>query len=303
MNSASNVTVIFTPSGSSRAVYTVNEHDERRTDARPIDNSITEATPEQAYRIFQRHLTSESLRTAFLQMTQTENTHYFPSDAMKAREELQEALVIALPLPGEEQTVLTWQGENNAQIAQWANDYVDRAMQLARDELLQTLSSEVFLRQHSTQMQSDAVRKIGRVEREHQKERLRAALHIARSIGLEDMAEGPRLIALYSDDVMYLQGSRALEAQLQILEKREIDDPFLPQLVPLRQAQLLLDRMTRVPASLSVATIDDPARVAPIPIQPNRGLIISLGAILRLMLGVFVVLIQGTCQRHGATGG
>lgn len=286
----------------SQAIYHASDAAQDPAGEQPTDNAIARITPNQAYRVFQRHLSSANLRTQFLASIQTESGQGLRAGDAAASEALQEALTIELPKSRQDQTVVAWRGEDPVLIARWANRYVHAAMQAARTELLDTLASEVAMRARSTQLQSEVVRSVGRVERRFEMARVRDALHIAQAIGLEGLAHTPRLLSPYLDEVMYLQGSRALQAQLRALSDRQIDDPFLVQLLPLRQARLLLERIALDPAGLRVAMLDASAQVSQVPVQPRRWLIVLLGAALGLMLGTAVALLRGFEFRPAPVG-
>ncbi|WP_041682496.1 LPS O-antigen chain length determinant protein WzzB [Pusillimonas sp. T7-7] len=286
----------------SQAIYHASDAAQDSAGEQPTDNAIARITPNQAYRVFQRHLSSASLRTRFLASIQTESGQGLRAGNAAANKALQEALTIELPKSGQDQTVVTWRGKAPVLIARWANQYVHAAMQAARAELLDTLAGEVAMRTRSTQLQSDVVRSVGQVERRFEMARVRDALHIAQAISLEGLAQTPRLLSPHLDEVMYLQGSRALQAQLNALAQRQIDDPFLPQLTPLRQARLMLERIALDPTGLRVAMLDASAQVSQIPVRPQRWLIVLLGAALGLMLGTAVALLRGLESRPAMIG-
>ncbi len=255
-----------------------------------LRKDIPRLTPCKAYRVFQQRLTSLQFRAEFLKSVHAKHEQAPQPDDAGARRTLR-GLAIQLPRPGHKQVVVTWRGEDPALVAGWANQYIQEARHSARAELRAALASELKMRIHSMRMLSEAIRKIGQTERRFQMVRLREALQIARAAGLEEVAQAPRLIAPRQGNGLYLLGSQALQSQLQALSQREVDDPFLPELLPVRQAQLLLERAAAARFELRVATLDAPARVPKSPVQPQGPLIMLLGSALGLTLGVLAALL------------
>ncbi|ULH06469.1 LPS O-antigen chain length determinant protein WzzB [Alcaligenes faecalis] len=269
------------------------------------ENAIPGVSVETAYAAFQRHLSSMQLREAFF------NTH-FAADAgnqpaSKERYQLwrsmQEAIRIELPgtvkgsPPG--QTTLIWKGRDPNQIAHWANLYIEMVMEAASATLIANLNSELDTRLAAVRVQLSILRQSGLAQQQYQVERLREALKIADMIDLEDRLDSPKIWTEDLGDLNYVQGSKALKAQLDTLLARDEIDPFLPEITRLLRWQSLLSNLSEQVVDVGVAEWDAKAQVPAVPVTPRRALIVALGLVLGLMIGVFWALIR---QLFGGRG-
>lgn len=257
--------------------------------------------PQDVYRIFLRHLNSNAIRQNFFE------TFYLPSQTEKltesviedAWERLNRELKIVLPKgPDGIDASLILEGQNPISIADWANAYVELANEATRQEIISMLAGEVTIRDHSLRQQISALRAAGEKERLDRIARLESALAIAESIGLEGPIDGAPLIAINiqrdsedmnSDSLVYLRGTKALQAELNILKRRNNDDAYIPQLSSLLKKQALLKSIDLDLSSLSVVSIDRPASAPTEPIKPEKGLIVCLGFILGIILAPLLV--------------
>lgn len=122
-------------------------------------------------------------------------------------------------------------------------------------------------------------------------------MYIAESIGLEiptalsDKASlgGARYI---DNDLIYTRGAKTLRAQLQILENRVSDEPFIKGYRELKTHLGLLKAYTLDDTQTSVVVVDEAAEVPTAPIKPKKTMIIAVGIVLGGMLGIFVALVR-----------
>lgn len=265
---------------------------------------IEPLTTEDAYRIFLRHLNSNTVRQNFFE------EHYLPAqkhnttkiEVQDAWKRLNEELRIVLPKGSDGiDASLILEGSEPTTIAGWANTYIELAKKVAQQEIINALTGEVTIRAQSLRQQISALRAVGEKERQDQIARLKNALAIAESIDLERPADATPLIAINTQHrsntfneggLMYLRGAKALRAELQLLEQRTTDDAYIHELSDLLKKQALLENIDLNPDLLSVVTIDRSAVVPEEPIKPKKGLIITLGFILGLVLAPFFVLIR-----------
>jgi chain length determinant protein (polysaccharide antigen chain regulator) len=154
------------------------------------------------------------------------------------------------------------------------------------------LSSAIQLRRQSTEDQIATLRQIAKEDRQNQITRLSDAVALANSIGLKDPSSTGNLITSFSGPTLYLRGSKALQAELNLLKQRTSDDPYIPELPDLLKKQALLKNIDLNPQHLSVATIDQSALVPEEPIKPQKALILILGVILGGILSMFIILVR-----------
>ena len=263
-------------------------------------------TPTNAYNTFLKHLESDTVRQSFFEQ------FYLPAHPIsedqkqlqKLQTKLSEELTVTIPKkPNEFVAKVTLEGPDPETIAAWANAYVDLAMTSSRQELLDDLSAEVRIRKKGVSDQIATLRRVAHTTRDDRITRLRNALTVAESIGLETPPNGMPLISvggfgaaeadtLASGNMLYLRGSKALRSELEQLEKRENNDAYIPELPNLLKTQALLESIELNPEKLSAATIDRAAPVPEDPVKPKKLLILVLGLILGGMLGIFWALMR-----------
>jgi len=275
-----------------------------------VGPGIDPLKPQQAYKVFLRHLNSSTIRQKFF------GEYYLPAqghpqtegDKQRAWERLNNQLTISLPKSADEdQASLTLEGTEPQTIADWANAYVKLAKQAASEELTSGLAGEVEIRKQSLNDQIAALRKIAKNVREDRIVRLQDALIIAQSIDLHTPLENAPLITINTDDpnaesinsgsLLYLRGTKALQSELDQLKSRETDDAYISEMPGLLKKQALLNNISLNPSLLSAAIIDQAAIAPEQPIKPRKILIIALGLILGLILGIFSALIGKAMQR------
>lgn len=266
---------------------------------------IDPITPDDAYKIFLRHLGSYSLRQHFFEQ------YYLPAqkanktvnDRQQAWEDLTDELTITLPTrPNETLSGITLEGQDPQTIAGWANAYAGLATQAAANDLSNTLKGAVEIRRNSLESQIEAEREVAEHVRQTHITRLRSALTIAENVGLEIPADGAPLIAINTQDLnsenasssslLYLRGAKALRSELQQLEQRQNDDAYIADLPNLLKKLSLINSIELSPSSLSAATIDRQAIAPEEPIKPKKALILALGLMLGGMLGIAAALFR-----------
>lgn len=186
----------------------------------------------------------------------------------------------------------------DATLAQeWANLYIIGAGNLAKEQLLQDRVAEIQNKQSTLVDAIEAFRKQAKSEREFEIARLEEALYIANAIGLSQplKPEGKSTEegATYVDrNLLYMRGADALTAQLEVLQNRENDDPFIPELAELTSELAFYNTIVINADSLSLYTFDAPAEMPETPIKPKKKLIVIIGFLLGGMLGVGAALVR-----------
>lgn len=270
---------------------------------------IAPLTTDNAYKIFLRHLNSNTVRQRFFE------EYYLPAQpsgssnrgVQNAWLHLNKELKITLPkVPNTIDASVTLEGPEPTTIADWANSYVALAIAATREELIGALTGEITIREQSLQRQISALREIGEKERKDRIARLEGALTIAESIGLEEPADATPLVSinthrhskgLEGSGILYLRGAKALRAELSLLSERTSEDAYIPEIPDLLKKLALLKGIDLSPDLLSVVTIDRPADIPEDPIKPRKGLIIVLGFILGLILAPFFVLLKAILSK------
>lgn len=246
---------------------------------------------DQVYRVFLRHLTSAQLRDRFVAAhfrPQVATRDTLPSQA-RLRDRLDESVRIVLPDGrGDRQgrSTLIWRGTDPEQIAFWANTYVAWAMRAAQQELVADLSSEIQMRRHSAQAVVEVLRRSGAIERGFEIARVSDALRLAQAVHLVGPRQGVWIMESDLHELAYLQGSRALQAQLNVLRARKQDEPYIRELPSVRYRQALLDKLAARSLTMRVATWDARAQAPTVPAGPGRAAMVLSGGVLGLILGL-----------------
>lgn len=251
------------------------------------------------YEIYVRNLQSESLRRRFFQDV------YLPALSDMARQGGQDDLYArlgkVLTVSGVKETPSRYAIVVNLpdpkRAIDWAVKYAEMAGERAKLEVLKDVNADADVKANNLEQQIKAAQQSARKQREDRITRLKEALTIARSIGLE---KPPMITGKLSTEVSagmggaltYMRGSKALLAEIDNLERRASDDPFIERL---REAQssLVFYRSLKANAS-SVATYrqDGVIESPDSPIKPRKSMIVFLGLIVGAAFGVLLVLLR-----------
>ena len=100
---------------------------------------------------------------------------------------------------------------------------------------------------------------------------------------------------------LYYRGFRALNAEIEFLKNRKSDDPFISGLRDLQEQLALLRSIKIEEEGQHAVTIDQAAYPPKNRIKPNRRLIVSLGTVVGLFLGIFLVFFVSFVQKQRET--
>ncbi|WP_223824928.1 LPS O-antigen chain length determinant protein WzzB [Pseudomonas profundi] len=275
---------------------------------------LSDYTAEQVYSVFKRNLLSASLRNAFFEQ------HYLPYRGVDLAEE--DAAARDSLLNRFNQTLTVRQPDQRGRpdyyevavelkdpelAAAWANQYVNVAAERATQEMVENVLSEITTRSRVAEIRIDGLRTFAQQQRQDRIARLREALGIATALEIESpqitagrTSADSELAAFVEGDLMYMRGTRALQAELNMLENREIDDPFVPELRALESQLMMLRGISIDKDAVSVFTLDGAADVPETPIKPRKPLIVVLGALLGGMLGVVIALLRIALRNRSA---
>lgn len=166
--------------------------------------------------------------------------------------------------------------------------FVDLANNKTVSTLNQQLSARVAAAQKQVQLQIDSIRTTAEQERKYQIERLTAALEIAEQIGLRKPTDDGSVLVNFDDKNLYLKGSDALKAELNILHQRKDNDAHIKGL------DLLLDKQTMLMNLPSDITISSAAKFEANRLTKTKGvsdtLTIILGGLIGLLISLFYII-------------
>lgn len=270
---------------------------------------LPDFTVKKVYSIFIQNLRSDGLRREFFEQV------YLPaettSQGKKAKDQMWESFNKKLSVTNPdvknspERFEVTVQSTDSSRAAEWANVYVERVANKTRQDMADTVNTEISTRVRSTQSRIAVLRDSAKKLREDRITRLSEALTVANKVGeqaLQDKASrtpsNGELKQLVDGNLMYMRGAKAIRAELDVLQNRKNDDPFIAGLRKLENKLDFLARVSVSPDGVAVFTLDNAAEVAETPIKPKKALILALGFVFGGMLGVFIALIRGTLAKR-----
>jgi len=182
---------------------------------------------------------------------------------------------------------LTFEWSNAQQAANLINEYSQVVGQKTVHQLITNLKQTVSNRIYSIEYEIASKRKMAKQRREDKIAKLLESLRIAVSLeqhkqtSQQDVGNSP----------LYYRGSNALKIEIDILNERKSDDPFIEGLRDLQEELAMLHAINVDKAKLRAVTIDQQAYPPEFRIKPKRKLIVTLGLVLGLMLGIFAAFI------------
>lgn len=259
-------------------------------------------TTEEVYAVFTRSLTSQSLRRAFFKDS------YLPSLSESERNAPDDRLwsafnkLVTIKAPDKQQpNIYEVRVEHfDPQLAaDWTNELVTRAAAEAKEDMQRNVMSEINTRIRSAERRIASLRSTASQRRQDRIAVLKEALVVAKAVGLVApqvtagrTSSSDELAEFVDGSLTYMRGAKAIEAELQVLEGRASDDPFIPELRALQEERSFLSHIEIDPDNVAVFTLDSAAELPQTPIKPKKTLIVVLGVVLGGMLGVFVALVR-----------
>lgn len=266
---------------------------------------LPEYTVDHVYSVFKRNLFSTALRNRFFEQ------HYLPflnvdiEQQPAARDQLlkgfSETLFIRQPNQRERPDYyeVTVELGDPDTAAHWANEYVKFAAELATNEMIENVISEIGTRSRVAETRINSLRAFARQQRQDRIARLKEALSIASALGIESpqvtvgrASADSELAAFVEGDLMYMRGTKALQAELNMLENRQNDDPFIRELRSLENQLEILKGITIDETNVGVFTLDGVAEVPETPIKPNRLFVLVTAVLLGGILGIAVAFVR-----------
>lgn len=270
---------------------------------------LPDFTVKAVYSIFTQNLRSDGLRREFFEQV------YLPveiaSQGAKTKDQLREIFNKTLSVTNPdvknspERFEVTVHSADSSRAAEWANMYVARVANKTRQDMADTVSTEISTRVRSTQGQISVLRESARRVREDRIARLSEALKVADKVGLQApqvkasrTSSDGELEQFVDGNLMYMRGAKAIRAELEVLQNRKNDDPFIYNLRELENQLDFLARVSVSPDGVAVFTLDSAAEAAETPIKPKKPLILVLGLLLGGILGVFIALVRGMLAKR-----
>lgn len=193
---------------------------------------------------------------------------------------------------------------DSSRAAKWVGQYTERAQELALQEINKNISGEFSVEARNLNQEIVSRREVGRKESEDSLVKLNEALVVAKAIGLEKppiVSGGSKsslnIAGKMDDELTYMRGTKALEAEIENLKSRKSEDPFIDKLRALETDYNFYMQLSGRFQTAKTFRMDGSVEVSGSPVKPKIPLIILVGLILGLMSGVVIALIRHSLLR------
>jgi chain length determinant protein (polysaccharide antigen chain regulator) len=182
--------------------------------------------------------------------------------------------------------------------------YIERASELAKKEIKKNIGSEADVLARNIHQQIAMLRDVGLKDREDSIIKLREALQIAEAIGLErppviSGSSAMEIAGSLDGQLSYMRGSKALKAEIENLESRNSDDPFIKKLRMLQAKYDFYSSLESNILNVEVYRTDGVVELPDNPIRSQKSLYVLIGLIAGLILGVLVALMRNYLSSDG----
>lgn len=258
------------------------------------------------YEVFTRNLQADETRRLFFEGV------YLPSldesERKAPRDRLYESFskVLSIKAPDKNQPnryQVVVEHEDPEVAANWVRRYTEDVARRSLEEMIENAQREIEVKERDVEQRIDSLRDTAKARREDRIIQLREALTVAEAVGLEKtpVISGQvveQLSAFMDGSLMYMRGSKALKAEIQALESRVSDDPFIPTLRTLQEQQRLFNSLSINPEKVAVFRQDGYVETPDAPAKPKKMLILVIGGGIGGMLGIFIALVRIMSKRH-----
>lgn len=248
------------------------------------------------YDVFLRNLQSESLRQEFFR------TVYLPGlpDAKRvgSQSELygrfQKMLKIGVASKDNPtRFVVEFELPDANKAAEWAIQYVEMAGRRGLGEVIRDVKADATVKAGNLSHEISAARASANKTREDQIVKLNEALRVARSIGLE---KPPIISNTLTSEVsagmggalIYMRGTKALEAEIDNLRSRTSDDPFVQDLREREGALAFYQSLQIDEGAVRVYSQDGSLDLPDKPVNLNKLFVVALGGVVGGILGFLI---------------
>lgn len=204
---------------------------------------------------------------------------------------------ISITLPDKTQPSryrLTVEQEDPELAAEWIRRYLADTAEHSVQEMVKNAHREIEVKARDVDQRIQTLRETAKLRREDRIVQLREALKVADAVGLEKppMISGQvseQLSATMNGSLMYMRGSKALRGEIEALESRVSDDPFIPALRTLQEQEKLYSSLRVNTDEVAVFRQDGSVETPDSPVKPKKLLLVMMGLLLGGAVGVVTV--------------
>ncbi|VAW87992.1 hypothetical protein MNBD_GAMMA16-1939 [hydrothermal vent metagenome] len=265
---------------------------------------INQYTPESVYRAFLDNLKSQGMRREFFDEHQLIK-HYMPSDSTheinddRVFDGFNKQLTMQVDKVTPSFITVSFNNNNPELAAQWLNQIIDFANQRTIAQLSGNIN--VTIQSKITQIRNQLNNKLKfSAQRRHDGiVALKEALLIAEALDIKDsgtftnmMKKTPSELVINTTQIpSYMRGTKALQEEISVLEKRKSDEPFNRKFRDLQEKLAYMESISINTETLSTVTIDAPAHIPYQAEKPRKRLVMIIVAVLGFMIGIFLVFV------------
>jgi chain length determinant protein (polysaccharide antigen chain regulator) len=260
-----------------------------------------------AFSAFKNNLSSRSLQKKFIDEEGLMDI-LAPNRTPETRDiEILEGFSKMMKIEGKGGFSISMESDDPVFAAKLVNDYVSFFDLETVRQLVSDAKNNIQEQVVDIEYKISSKRQMAKQRREDQILRFGEATIIARKLAIKDRVESNSVVQnnqlniSTSSTPLYYRGFKALDAEIVFLKNRKSDDPFIGGLRDL-QEQLTLLRSFKINVSgMHSVTVDQAAYPPKYRIKPNRRLIVSLGTVVGLFLGIFLVFFVSFVQKQKET--
>ena len=253
---------------------------------------------EQVYALFKGTLSSKRLYRLYFEENHLEQIFMEGSTATISKDKAVESFFSLYKINSDKKISgslnLSAEWHDPDQAAGWVNGLSELANEMVVEQLLSNLDYRLQQQITILESSSSAMRKIAQKRREDRIVVLTEAYKTAIILGLHDFLDTESGVV---STPTYYRGSKALNAEIDILRNRSSDDPFIDELRNLEEMLLKFKSINISDMSVKTFTLDQQAKALLQPVTP-RYLIIIVGGIIGLIGGVFLAFLLNIIQNQ-----
>ncbi|GLZ23973.1 O-antigen chain length regulator [Stutzerimonas stutzeri] len=259
---------------------------------------------DRVYQAFARRLGSDELKQDFFDRFYLPDMTSNPDDQVRLYRNFSSSLSMKTDKNQPQRYYLSFSDGDVRKASRWLEQYIQLAGTYAKEELLADARQVIDSRKSLLRSQIAVMKRTAEVRRADRLMQLQEALAVAEAVGIVDppAISGATTTPLQGD-LLYMRGSRALNAEMETLQARSSNEPFISELRALEEELSVFDEVRLNEADFSVFRFDGAVKALPDAVSPKRGMILALGLVLGGMLGIFIALLRSLWSRRPETCG
>jgi len=264
---------------------------------------IDQYTPGLVYQFFLKNLKSKGLRREYFD-AQNLAVHYLGDNLDEAAnidrifdKKFNQSLRVQADNQDAVFVVASFAYQDPALAAQWLNQFIAFVNERTVRQLVNDTNASILAEIERVRYQLESKLKLAMRKRQDRIVNLNEALRVAKMLGIENASSFPVISENEKTAIevntnrspLYLRGTKALEAEIVVLESRKSEEPFIARLRDIQEKKNFLKSIQIDLDQLSAVTIDTSARVPYRVERPRKKLIFLLAVVVGLVGGIFLV--------------